>query len=419
MAGFPILYTGKDTTRPLKEYGDTFEQFSNKYLGAKQAELNKALKDEEFFLSQGVDPAPVIADQAMEEQAAMLDWYNDKYADRMAKKDGMLDTRDKMEMAQDKRKVLSRQQNWMASQEQYKKDLEVIRRDFRGDYDRQAFEEATKNFMETGEYSGGLEPNAISPTTALRGVPLSNKARDDEFYGNNLDDFAMTVKAKAMENPRFLKGLIQDFRDLPENEKVKWLDDTDEDGRIGRGELDPNGIIRWAQQNEDYFNAYRVKRPKSERTTVDTEGYNKKKPVTTGNNLNNAYPEHENAKVGSAMMDKYVVLGGESKTFDPIRLGNVYRLYKKEYEGETLKGYASPEQIVVNQEVQFDIAGYSPDKDWAFIVPKNDNILEDDETYAVPAEDLDNILKKHYGISREAYMEKYGANATPAKKKLY
>ena len=79
MANFPILYTGKDTAyrndSPIA--AQSFAEFTNKYLQAREMKLNKALQDEKFFMQMAdMDFGTLIADEASAEMADGVDWFN-------------------------------------------------------------------------------------------------------------------------------------------------------------------------------------------------------------------------------------------------------------------------------------------------------------------------------------------------------
>jgi len=274
MVNFPILYTGKGTEQPLKDMGDTYEVFSRKFMDAQRMKMEKHLSDEKFMLEQGVDPVQLIADKAMEKQAADIDWYNKEMASRMAKNDGFLSTEDKMWAASNKRKIMASQQNWQANQQRWDYERKLVDRDFGKTWDVDYFRKATEDFLLTGEFTTGLDPIAIDVKAEL--TEMGKRAgthketiiteKGGKKVTETVQGYGTTEEAQAAIQELInrdsarggggIKTFINDFRKLPIAEQGKWLEDRNKDGQISPQEQ-TNGILRWVMNNPDYINAFR------------------------------------------------------------------------------------------------------------------------------------------------------------------
>jgi len=271
MVNFPILYTGRGTTKPLQGEADSFSKFSDKFLDAEKMKLQKALKDEDWLMNQQVDPVRVLSDKALEDQAKSLDMFNEEVASIMQNRQGPLTTQEKIKVASMKRDLESKQANWMQGQEAWQRDYDLARRDTRGYWDRDAMQQATNEFMETGRYvSGqGLMPTPLNPDVYFNSINLKGtetwsdvdpktgmytefsaepQEAMERFYGEVQQDMA--------QGGRLLRGIMNEFNGLPYEEKAKYLD-VNGDGRISdeeqqatrtSGSLRTNPIMQWAEQ---------------------------------------------------------------------------------------------------------------------------------------------------------------------------
>jgi len=270
MVNFPILYTGKGTEQPLKDMGDSYEVFSRKFMDAQRMKMEKHLSDEKFMLEQGIDPIQLISDTAMQKQGSDIDWYNKKWAGRMAQNEGFLSTQDKMEMGSDKRKITASQQNWQANQQRWDYERKLVDRDFGKTWDVDYFRKATEEFLLTGEFTTGLDPVAVDVKAELADmgrrtgtykdidiVEKGGKKVTETVQRQGTVEEAQVAIQEMMERDTGgrIKTFINDFRKLPIAEQAKWLVDRNSDGQISPQER-MNGIAKWAMNNPDYINAF-------------------------------------------------------------------------------------------------------------------------------------------------------------------
>ena len=431
MINFPILYTGKGTEQPLKDMGDSYEVFSRKFMDAQRMKMEKHLSDEKFMLEQGIDPIQLISDTAMQKQGSDIDWYNKKWAGRMAQNEGFLSTQDKMEMGSDKRKIMASQQKSQAAQERAMVDYETIRRDTRGYYDHRVFEDAYKEFLVTGEYpASALEPSPLNPTVYFGNINLKGEKGTivtDAKTGQRMKYYASIDEAKARfwgdiqedigkGGSRLLKGIRNEFNNLPSSEKKKILD-INGDNRISpeeerfmglEGSLRTNPIMQWAEQT--YPQMMLRGTPMKGETKKETTSEKKidwNKEINEWNSNNDEFGR-QRTQYGDMVFDSFLNLGAVSKAMKAQNIG----------EATDLK---TGNKIIMNTGVKFEVSGYDVKTDLLIIraledISGADGRMRKGESYAVPAAKFDDLLKsKPYGICRRGFIAEGGAAVNEGK----
>jgi hypothetical protein len=353
MINFPILYTGKGTTQPLKEMGDSFEQFSQKYIETQKIKLDKSLKDEKWFLDQQLDPVQLMADAATEKQAKYIEWMNEKYAKKMEENEGMLPMQEKLNLAADKRRGIAMQQQMQADQKRAMTEYQVISRDFKGEYEHDKFWSAWREFLETGKYPPtSLEPAAKDFIGHLRKEGNQYRSSTNQYISevegrtiSSTEEVRGTLRDAQQkiqfdlrnDNGSFLKTVVADFDSLDYKEKEKWLNDANNDGVIDDAEMlqDRNGIINWAMNNPKYIEAFRggdvktVNKPKTSGGGFSILWGNTKKTIyparpisrTVGGKYYDDYYPFLNLGTVSVPLGKVTEIDGEDRSEGDV-MGN-------------------------------------------------------------------------------------------------
>lgn len=165
----PTYSTGKDTAVYLDNTPVTksAERLRNDILSADEMRLKKALSDEsDFIKAMSVDPVALMTQAGIEQQAADIESYNDKWAKIMSQNRGVMSTDMKIQMQKDRVGLESRQQNLAANQQRALQEMQLYRSN-PSKYDSKLFEDSFLNFLSTGEYTTGLTKKKGMLGTAL------------------------------------------------------------------------------------------------------------------------------------------------------------------------------------------------------------------------------------------------------------
>ena len=286
------LYTGKDTGVKLPNSGElerSRARLSETVIGAEQESYKRKTKKEDDFLKAlNIDPLTLIADNARIQQADLLQKYNDKYAKRYKERNGELKMEDRIEMQRDKDLLASEQNSMMADQETYMNDKALYARDTKNYYDKEKFAQAEKDYFESGKYDrNALQPRPLNPATYFNSIKKDINGRilpdgrvvdigggmQQSVQPNISEDEARAlIPSLVMEDEQVLRGLINEFSDLPFDQKKGYLSDVNDDGKINSDdakiiEKSPmtasNPIIAYAQ--EKYWKAIQWEKPGSVR----------------------------------------------------------------------------------------------------------------------------------------------------------
>jgi hypothetical protein len=430
------LYTGKDTGIRLPDTGElerASNRLSDRVLGAEQFKYTEKKKGEkEFLQALQVDPAVLIGDHTRKIQAKLLEEYNQKYAKKYADRGGELTMEDKIEMQRDKDILTSTQSSMMADQERYLKDMYAIQSDVTGKYDKERWAEASDDFMQTGKYPiAALEVNPVDPRVVFKnnrrnkgrtaytteeqvtvgGKPMMRSVE----YSMSEQEAREVAEAEIMNDEAMLKWSIKNFNELPESEKVKYLD-ADGDGKVSDSERAAksapvragNPIMQWAVDN-------------SWQSLVVAE------PMATKGIAQGSAGGTDAAKgVASFGSDKYVV---PEKSKQPVTIGDTTFSSYYNFSDISAKKIPIPtdatfltiygEQPVTSpKNVSAYIVGYDEIRDaYILTLPKDPELgaWYVSSNVAVPANKMDNYLslkvKTPDGVKTIAEIRAQGGNA--------
>jgi len=264
---FPVLFTGREvsyTPRTTGELERSTQRFHDKYLKGQEVQRADRLRGEEFFYkTSDIDPVQLSSDFLAQLQEEDLNDFNNKWAKVMGEQ-GTLTQSQKSQMFRERKAMEAKQANWLASQQRFERDYEMMRRDAaRSDslYDRESFLSAADNFMKTGEYQGGLRFSPIHASTFFmtdKGFSGTEKwTRDQTQVGQTLrteevktrgtieeaEEYVQARIDQDMENNgRLLMGIIKEFQAEAEEVKSQYLII----GEIDTPE-EENAIIRYAK----------------------------------------------------------------------------------------------------------------------------------------------------------------------------
>lgn len=274
---------GEKTAQALDKYHQTL-------LEAEKFKYGERKKEEADFLERiKTKPEFVLSDKARERQAKAIENYNNKYAPLISK--GYLTMEEKTAMAREKAALEAMQQEQIAHYQRWEQINQAVNNNpFQ--YDSEEWEQATKDYMESGVLKLNRPPlKPANVTDYLRKMSSSIKNK----YAltpkvETRDGFSMvtegTTNIRPDDMPSFietsllsatedvLKGVVSDFNKANPSpqDKAKWLVDTDKSGDVGTEER-KNGIIEWAK---DYYSQKDIAV-----TTYDTQTRNKPRASTT------------------------------------------------------------------------------------------------------------------------------------------
>lgn len=274
MASFDILYRGDQSGFKIPEF-DKLESAEKDFYGniikGAETEYLKKEKDEADFLGMmKTNPVLLISDKTRTMQAEAIEKYNNKWASTLAKKQGSLNLKDKMEMQRDKEALGMFQNTLLADQQRYQQEQAIMDKDIRGFYDRDRFNKATQSFYETGKYPTGVLVAAPQEfVSRLRKVKRTEAVIPRTVGGRIVDYKTNMTQAEAEEeianeiltNEGSLATVLRDFEDpanVKEAEQFLVEYDVNKNGIIDpaekRSAMDEpknlnNPIIKWAQKH--------------------------------------------------------------------------------------------------------------------------------------------------------------------------
>lgn len=268
MVDFPILFTGKDVhyiPKTSAELTAARDRFHRTVTGvAKYKADQRKAEESAFFKMADVDPAQLMSAQIAKEQELLLENYNDKWTGIYSEQGGMLTSAQKSEMFRNRKSMEAKQAQWLASQERFERDLEMIKRDSMRatqQFDHDHWAKQASIFYSTGDYKDGLQfaPTDLyafynkkrksweGPHSSLGSVTeeIDGKSYTSQvgFTGSDQDARDEIYQDLFYDNTGTnLMGAIKAFTAQPEDVKKKYLID----GPVDTPE-EKNAIIRWAQ----------------------------------------------------------------------------------------------------------------------------------------------------------------------------
>ena len=301
--GFPILFTGREIDFAIPKFTEMSRAADNlqKKLQIEQADQSDLMK--EFRKNMDIDLGTFVSNYAAEQSADMAKAFTDKYTLKVKEAGGKIDNNLLMDMQKDMNAMKARQAQWQQSQALWESDKKLIEQ--RGGdalYDMEKFGADTEEFMRTGVYRpNSLEYSGVDMTAffeASKWVGSSSSATQDVVTKNGKDIVTTTtisatnpreakdyIARTLLSNPRHIKGAINQFTNLPDEIKIKYLRDYNNDGKItadDMGNVDLNNmnilenpVFQWAMSEDGFLGNVMKKR------TV-TEEMPKQKVVTKG-----------------------------------------------------------------------------------------------------------------------------------------
>jgi len=295
------LYTGENSAVKLPEL-DSIERLSRRnsemQVKGEETKMDKALKDKASFQKMlSIDPIMAVSTFNATRQAKDLEVYNNKWADKYVKSKGQLSFADEMEMSKDRKMLEATQGKMLADQEQYKVYKNTILRDTRGYYDKAQFDAAEQEYFKTGE----LPPNMmdVAPQdfamalskSELLGTPgmktdiqtVTDSTGKTTRWATDYDTVMTENEAIdyipkfALSNEAYLKGILRDFKSIPEKEQLAAVGDYNRDGVVDpndvqyaydSGKILSNPILQWAARNKHYQQQAMKMKPRGGATEV-------------------------------------------------------------------------------------------------------------------------------------------------------
>jgi hypothetical protein len=365
---FPILFTGQEVNFDVPKFTElkaADERLQQKLL--RQEDLGLKLQ-KEFREGMRVDPKTFVSDFARTQQAEAISAFENKWTKVMRDKGNKLTNADLLAMENDKAGLVQFQTDWLSSQKLWENDAALINK-APNDFDIAKFSEDTKGFLETGSYRpNSLEFSGIDMGNYFRGEKWQGPEtmKSTEFTSTEGKDVYTTTDINATEDAakthisqtifsdlsgRALKGVINDFKRLPEKEKARWLKDYDKDNngiisdqeinsaagnvRIGGQNMLDNPIVKWAQE-------YYLPDVLKTETTVSqrrTPKYASGGTKTNMFNIKEPLLERVNVPLGSTVYPKYYGALTSSKKIDiPLKGGRVLSPEETDKKGKKIAG---------------------------------------------------------------------------------
>ena len=267
------LYTGQNTGVRLDDGGQLERAragMSNKMMAASQAQAQFSKEERDAFLDAlDTETVALASENQLKQQGTMIEEYNKKYGNLYKERNGRLTMQDKVQMAADKKRLEGWQKQSMATQERWKTDKAQILRN-PNYYDKDAFFEAEKTFLETGEYPmGALQAKPVDPNVAFRSMRIPEMGSSSPFEDTikidgvsylrkgsvNMSEEEARVLATGLilEDEAKIRWAAENFSKLPLEEKKKYLD-VDGDGKVSEDEkraadskiAQGNPVLQWA-----------------------------------------------------------------------------------------------------------------------------------------------------------------------------
>ena len=421
MSPFQHIYDGKNTavTLPSGERLDRAqENMSNLILQAEKLKLDSFKKNEEWYLkTQDVPLETYISAANTETQAKLIDAYNDQAQSILKARGGdfnKLTTQDKLELAKGRKFLESQQQKMLTDLVRFKEMDKTIqaRQDL---YDTDEWNVIKLDYLKNGtlpEVELPIRPISFTKLLAeesyksFRGVQDVDLERKDEAgrkykttikANRTVEQAKGDIKDLILHNEAGRKDVYRQFDGLSPQEKAKWLFDENNDNKIDEGE-EKNGIIRWAQNNQEFIDAAIIKQVNqySSDNPPSNKSFDWNINIGAGHNKNEEYPIQPGIKqttaYGTIQLPDVVSLGVSSQSTEQQQIPEVLEIDKNGKEVITQ----------INDAARFNIISYSPSRDLLIVkILDNGEELMQGDVVALPAARYDNLLKrKPFAIDR-------------------
>lgn len=337
---FEFSYTGKDSAVKLPDMDKLLsaqEKMGEQAIRGEEAKLSKALADEKYYLDMmNTDPIAAISDANRVRQAVAIEGFNSKWGARMAKNQGDLSVTDKLELQRDKTTLSSLQNSLKADEQRFLQDEEIMQKDTRGYYDKEAFRASRQQFLQEGKYPmSALRvnpkdpemffrvnlPKNVSPqTTKTTSVVDGRTVVSEEVQNMTPEEAQEWVRVSIANDEALLQGVINKFEALSPAQQAKILD-IDNSGSVSPEERQmvqspmgiDNPIFNWAV--ETYAPVAQSKKVKDESkpatTSTASSGFKPSVPVSETNNKNKRYSLTGEKMQGVVRFNNNITMGGD------------------------------------------------------------------------------------------------------------
>lgn len=420
-----ILYTGRGLAAKLPETGNAMQGLSNFIAKAEETKFNVFNKNKDAFMKMtDVDPVMFLTTANQQAQAKLLDDFN-KEAAQIYKNSGGFPSMEEMQQIQAKKNYLvSEQQKMQADMEQALLEKEVIEKDGGVNYDPQEwYQKKFQPYIESGRWDKTPMLKRAKPIESVfRGKVTGAGAYEEPDPDNptrlrqtsaSKKDVAVRIADTIFSDESVKRHAMEEWRGLPDSEKVKYYNDVNADGLINEEDRASGDVLVKSLDNpiiksyvdKHWANLVDVKftnkqRPPSAQTTG---GFNVKIDVGAGNNKNETFDVRDNVTAYGTTFGKLMNLGRVSFTSDP----------------QTIDEYVDLENgtsVPLGAATRIEVVSYSPDKDLivAKVVDDVRGKLRSGKIIGLSGAKYNDLLKsKPFYIDRESLLKQYGT-ATPA-----
>lgn len=425
-----ILYTGRGLAAKLPDTSNAMQGLSNFIARAEETKFNTFQKNKDAFMKMtDVDPVMFLTTANQQAQAKLLDDFN-KEAAQIYKNSGGFPSMEEMQQIQAKKNYLvSEQQKMQADMEQALLEKEVIEKDGGVNYDPQEwYQKKFQPYIESGKWDKTPMLKRAKPIESVfRGKVTGAGAYEEPDPDNptrlrqtsaSKKDVAVRIADTIFSDESVKRHAMEEWRGLPDSEKVKYYNDVNADGLINEEDRASGDVLVKSLDNpiiksyvdKHWANLVDVKftnkqRPPSAQTTG---GFNVKIDVGAGNNKNETFDVRDNVTAYGTTFGKLMNLGRVSFTSDPQTIDEYVDLEK---------GTSVP----LGAATRIEVVSYSPDKDLivAKVVDDVRGKLRSGKIIGLSGAKYNDLLKsKPFYIDRESLLKQYGGTEKPSKGEL-
>lgn len=351
---------GERASEALGKWGSAISGLKKAEVGQAQADYQKMLEDIK------ANPINMLVKKNMDEQAVQLQDYQNKWADVYTKQRGKLTPKQEIEMSSDKMALMQFQQKVKQDENEFMQAYDVVQKDYVGNYDRDHFNDAYQQYMQTGQKpnDGFLMPGKIDLSAAYAKLPVGGRATTystekkvgdkivttantslpEENYRIASDDFIAT-------NPRALRTAQSEFAALPYDRQQYYMSAAggDQLKAIQDAAYDTHGQLMGGRKT-------------SVKTTLDKKGSGMGITIGFGNKANLTSSGARPLSIGSENFDK---------TYEFSKLSTPRRVRGGQLSGniKTIRDTGDPkrpyETIQYKPKIQgdYEVTHYDADKD--------------------------------------------------------
>ena len=365
------------------------------------------------------NPVNLVAGNLMNEQAKMIEGYQQKWADEYQKYKGRLPMNLEVERENEKNALAVWQQQKLGDYQRFLSDQNVLDKDYDMHFDKQHAAQVQKYYMETGQYppDGMLKPVGIDVIKYLQGIKPDAKIKinkietqkGDHIYTDITEDYDLKDKQATFlddlhRNPKLQYAVADEFTKMqtkPEQSAI--FDDymRKANGNIGAA-VEMFGVDKYAP----YVGGGGKE---SHGKTLSHKGGGLFIGIGSHANDPNAL-QATNAVFNGTPLSQYYDFGkaGVSFTVKGANIGNVTRVEEGQAildkdqkpitkNGEVQYIYPTNKNVSLNLGDDYQVIGFDKATNQIVMqkIVKLGSGVTDNSVYLVPLKGNENVLKNH------------------------